>query len=575
MAPNDCPRVTASASASASVAPVASVTPGDPGETYDKPPQNILDVLRAPSPPVPYVSPVGDRILLVSWVDYPPIARVAEPYLRLAGVRVEPRSRAKHDTPGGYGIAPCARDLAITNVANASDVHVALPRGCADGFSWSADGKLFVFRNNSGDAVELWVGDAATGAVRAVPGVRLNPMLGGSVQWLADQKSVLVKMVPDDAGPAPAAQQAPFAPNVQETGGAKGESSTYETRDTLTSKHDEDLFDYYATSQLAIVELAPNREPSAVHRVGKPGIFSDIDAAPDGDHLLVETIHKPYSYVTTYDRFPHDVAIWDRTGKVTHAVASIPLADRVPVHGVRTGPRDFEWRATEPATLMWAEALDGGDWKVKVPARDKLMMQRGPFDAAPVEVMRTEQRFDGISFGAQGGLALVREDDENRHWTRTFIASLDDAKSKPSVLWDLSTDEHYKDPGRPVYRPLPNGFGCCVKAAIRFFSAARARRLTAIGRSSTGSISRRENPSASFAATRPRTNRFSRSRATTTGPSSRGISRRWIRRTRSRERSARPSRTQSPKKRRRARRRARSRTSPIRLPPCARSRSAS
>ena len=30
------------------------------------------------------------------------------------------------------------------------------------------------------------------------------------------------------------------------------------------------------------------------------------------------------------------------------------------------------WRATEPATLIWAEALDQGDWKVQVPNRDKV-----------------------------------------------------------------------------------------------------------------------------------------------------------------------------------------------------------
>ncbi|HSQ67583.1 MAG TPA: prolyl oligopeptidase family serine peptidase [Polyangiaceae bacterium] len=465
----ECPRGATTATPMASAAPVASASaPTDPGETYDKPPKDILDVMLAPSPPQPMVNPPGDRILLVSWVDYPPMTRVAEPFLRLAGVRVEPRTRARHDTPGGYGISPCARDLTITNVATGADTRVTLPRGCVDGPSWSADGTRFLFRNNSGTAVELWVGDAATGAVHAVEGVHLNPMLGRTAQWMPDQKSLLVKLVPADAGSPPAERSAPFAPNVQETGGTKGESSTYETRDTLTSKHDEDLFDYYATSQLAIVELASG----AVRPLGKPGIVRRVDASPDGEHFLVETIHKPYSYVTTYDRFPYDVAIWDRSGKATHTVASLRLADRVPVHGVPTGPREFEWRPTEPATLVWAEALDGGDWKAKVPARDKLMMARAPFDAPPAEVMRVEQRFDDISFGAAGGMALVRENDENRHWTRTFVVDVDHPKTKPSLLWDLSTDEHYKDPGWPVYRPLPNGFWVLRQSGDSIFTRA-------------------------------------------------------------------------------------------------------
>src|SRR5580765_591143 len=59
---------------------------------YDKPPQAILDVLHAPAAPTPYASPTRETILLVQWVTYPPIAQVAEPFLKLAGVRLEPRT---------------------------------------------------------------------------------------------------------------------------------------------------------------------------------------------------------------------------------------------------------------------------------------------------------------------------------------------------------------------------------------------------------------------------------------------------------------------------------------------------
>ncbi len=420
---------------------------------YDKPPKDVLDVLHAPSPPVPYVSPTGDSMLLVTWEEYPPMARVAEPFLRLAGVRVEPRTRRRHDTPGGYGITPCATDFTITNMTGAEN-RVTLPTGgCVDGPMWSADGKRFAFRNTAESAVELWVGDASSGAVHAIAGARLNPMLGNVVQWMPDQKTLLVKLIPDNLPPPPAAPLAPIGPNIQETSGQKGESSTYELRDTLSSKHDEELFDYYATSQLAVVDATSG----SIVRIGAAGIYTTVDAAPDGEHVLVESIHKPYSYVTTYGRFPRNVEVWDRSGKVTRSVASLPLADRVPVHGVPTGPRDFDWRATEPATLTWAEALDGGDWNVKVPARDKVMMQKAPFATAPVEIARTEQRFSGFSWCEQPSLALLHEYDENKHWTRTFTLDVDDRAAKPRALWDLSSDEHYKDPGRPVYRELANG----------------------------------------------------------------------------------------------------------------------
>src|SRR5215831_12358511 len=182
---------------------------------YDKPPQFVLDVLHAPPPPNPFVSPTNDRILLVSWVWYPPIAQVAEPFLKLAGVRVEPRTRRKHDTPGGYGIAPCAQTIALVDVATSRETAVTLPKdGCVDGLSWSADGKRFAFRNTAKDAVELWAGDAASGAIRRLGNARLNPMLGSSHQWMPDQKSILVKLVPDNAGAAPAGSAASVGPGV-------------------------------------------------------------------------------------------------------------------------------------------------------------------------------------------------------------------------------------------------------------------------------------------------------------------------------------------------------------------------
>src|SRR5262249_3494241 len=151
---------------------------------------------------------------------------------------------------------------------------------------WSADGKRYAFENIGADSIELWVGEAASGEVRRVAGVRLNPVLGGELQWMSDQKTLLVKTVPRDQGPPP---PAPTAPNVQEASGQKGPSSTYEVRDVLKSPHDADLFDHYATSQLALVDVAGGQ----VTPVGAPALYAGVSAAPDGEHVLVEKVHRP------------------------------------------------------------------------------------------------------------------------------------------------------------------------------------------------------------------------------------------------------------------------------------------
>jgi dipeptidyl aminopeptidase/acylaminoacyl peptidase len=436
-------------------APVAAQSNSPSG--YNQPPKYILDVMQAPSPPIPEVSPTQDAILLVSWQDYPSISRVATPFLRLAGVRVEPKNHSKHDTPAGYGITPCARDFELVHIAGAAQIHIALPEGACPGEPvWSADGKRFAFVNIALASVELWIGDAKTGEVHRVPGARLNPMLNDEMQWMPDQETLLVKLVPEGMGAPPPESTAPIGPSIQETEGEKGQSSTYENRDTLGNKHDEDLFDYFAASQLAFVDVTT----ATITSFGKPGNYSSLDPAPDGKHILVTAIHKPYSYVTTCYRFPRNIEVWDASEPsrvLTHTIASLPLADRVPIAGVPVGPRDFSWRATDPATLVWAEALDGGDWKVNVPARDKVMLLKAPFDSPAAEITRTEQRYVGFSWSEQPSIALVSEYDENRHWIRTFIVDVDDPKQKPRLLWDLSTDEKYADPGKPVTRQLANG----------------------------------------------------------------------------------------------------------------------
>lgn len=413
--------------------------------------------MQAPVPPTPVVSPTHDSMLLVTAQAYPSIARVATPYLKLAGVRVETRNHSKHDTPGGYGVVPCDTHYELLHLPNAKTFAVALPAtGCPGRPVWAPDGKHFAVANIATDSVELWVGDAATGAVHQLAAVRLNPMFGDDMQWMPDGKTLLVKLVPEGMGAPPAETAAASGPSIQESVGGKGQSSTYETRDTLRGTDDEDVFDYYASSQLAVVDATT----SALTPLGKPANYVSLDPAPDGRHILVETLHKPYSYVTTYDRFPLETEVWDITEPRTvavHTIFSRPLTDRVPVRGVPVGPRDFLWRATDAATLVWAEALDGGDWNVTAPFRDKVMLLKAPFTAEPVEIARMEQRYTGLDWTDKPGVALLSDYDDNRHQYRTFIVDVDHPEAKRRPLWDLSRDDAYANPGNPVTHPLPNG----------------------------------------------------------------------------------------------------------------------
>lgn len=412
---------------------------------YQKPTKDILDVLHAPPPPQPNLSPTRDRLLLVQWPRYDRISDLAEPMLRLAGVRVNPRNNALHGA--GYSTG-----LSLRKLDDPAETSVKLPAGARIGvIRWNAAGTMVAFINTTATGVELWVLDAASGRARRVPGVSLNLLLGSGLQWMPDGKTLLVKLIPSGRRTPPPAPTVPPGPRIEDSQGGAGASSTYEARDLLRGRHDADLFEHYASAQLALVQVPSGK----VTRLGKPAVLSGVSPAPGGRHLLVERLIRPYSYLRAHPRFPREVEVWGTDGQPIERVASLPLAEQVPIDGVVVGPRGHSWRPTAPATLIWAEALDGGDPKKKVSHRDRVMMK--PMAGAPAELHRTEHRFAGTSWIETGGQVLLSDFDRDRRWRRTFLLAADDRATPPRLLWDMSADERYADPGTPIYEMLPTG----------------------------------------------------------------------------------------------------------------------
>src|SRR5450759_3521707 len=116
--------------------------PGARAESsYRKPPQDVLDVLHAPPPPSAVISPTHDWMLLATPIPYPPISDLAQPMLRLAGVRVIGKNHGIH------GVRHWNK-FVMTKVADGSQLEVAVPAGAKARLPvWSADGKRFAFTN--------------------------------------------------------------------------------------------------------------------------------------------------------------------------------------------------------------------------------------------------------------------------------------------------------------------------------------------------------------------------------------------------------------------------------------------
>ncbi len=429
-------------------------------EPYRLPPPEIVSIVDEPPAPVASLDPTGATLLLAQGRAMPTIDDMAEPMVALAGYRLNPETNGRHNPT--YYVS-----LQLMSVADGSTRDVELPTGARAGMPrWSPDGKRFAFAMYRDDGIELWAGDTASAGVRRLGRGRLNETVGSAIRWMPDNRQLLCRFVPDDRAAPPERARRPVGPVIQETeSGRVSQVRTYQ--DMLTDPHDEALFEHLTTAQATLVDT----ETGDRQAIGRPAIFISLGPSPDGRFLFVSRAVHPYSYQVPARSFPAEAEIWNVDGTLAKHLTSHPLRDTTPIGGVPTGPRSYQWRATADATLIWAEALDGGDPKQDAPFRDRLLTLEAPFDGTPRELVRTRHRYWNVSWLDGRSEALVSEYDRDRRWTRTFLFDVDvparDGAELPEdthgpgatrLVWDRSTSDRYGDPGRPLSVRLPSGF---------------------------------------------------------------------------------------------------------------------
>ncbi len=421
-------------------------------EPYKLPPQEVVDILDAPPTPMVSMSPAGDIMALIERQSMPSIAEVSQPILRIAGIRITPATNSRQALFFNTGIS-------LKDVKTGATRKIGFPEGMKFTFpSWAPDGKSMALLRYLNEGVELWVIDVQTGTAKAVTPAVVNAVTN-AFGWLPDSRRLYVSLIPEDRGPAPEPPQVPIGPNIQETAGQFTKAPTYQ--DLLKTVFDEDLFDYYATAQLAIVDIAGD----PLRKVGRPGIFADVSFSPDLSYILVNRLKRPYSYsVPLYD-FARTYEIWDMDGALVHLLADLPPAENVPINGVPTGPRDVEWMTHKPSTLIWVEALDEADPEKEVPFRDRYLTLPFPFKESPRTVLRLKERASGLgyyrrsglTYFATPGLALASEYTWKKRWRTTYLVDLDHPEVTPKIWFDLSTQDRYNSPGTPVMMTLKSG----------------------------------------------------------------------------------------------------------------------
>lgn len=414
--------------------------------TYRQPPEPIASILDTAPTPLSSLGPDRSRLALFSRSALPPVAELAEPTLRLAGYRLNPRNNGPAN-----GRLTWLTGITFKAVADGREVVAALPAGARFiAPTWSPDGARVALLKDAPTGLELWVVDADTGAARALTGPIVNAAAGADLAWSPDSRAVLFRAVPEGRGPAPAPEIAPTGPVIEQTGARAAPVRTYQ--DLLGNPADERLFDHYFTAQLAIAGI-----DGRVTRIGAPGILLDAAFSPDGAYILQTRVKRPYSYAVPARLFPSETTVLDRAGRVVHQVADLPLRDNIPppFDAVAPGPRAVAWRADAPATLVWAEAQDGGDPRTPAEIRDRVFMLAAPFTEAPVTLVDLPQRYAGVTWGRDDAAIVNSRWFNTRRETRILVDPSNPGEGR--VIVERNYQDRYNDPGSALTEPNAAG----------------------------------------------------------------------------------------------------------------------
>ncbi|MEJ2542089.1 MAG: hypothetical protein P8188_19350 [Gemmatimonadota bacterium] len=230
---------------------------------------------------------------------------------------------------------------------------------------------------------------------------------------------------------------------------------TYPT--LLEDPHDEALFEHYTTSQIAEVGL-----DGSVRELGEPAMVESISLSPDGEHLLVTRIERPFSYITSYRDFPRATLILDRNGSRVSEVAYRPLDEGGGDDDGESEARGFAWLpdGSGLAFMRRAEQDEADDEALRP---DRIFRVDAPFDLEEAELLAESEhpiRSMSVSRDGEHLFATVVDGGEQgiAHWE--IDPESESAASDPTMIVAFhDTDDPTALPGELWTRETGNGVG--------------------------------------------------------------------------------------------------------------------
>lgn len=417
--------------------------------SYRTPPKEIADLLLAKPTPGVSIGGKAEWILFSERNSYPSVEELAMPEYRIAGLRLNPNNYSPSRQT-------YINNFSLKNIKSDQTFPVTgLPTPLfAGNISWNPSQNKIAFTHTTQKGVDLYVIDLSTKKATKTNKTYLNVVLGSGITWLNDN-TLIYRTATKPASAAPAKPLMPKGPTIQQNLGKAAPSVTYQ--DLIKSPFDEQLFEFFATSQL-VKNTAGVETP-----IGKPAIYGSVSLSPDKNYMLTETIRKPFSYLVSAFGFPSTVSVTDLSGKTVKVIAELPSSEGTPsgYDNAQNVPHGFDWRDDEAATLVWSKPLDSGLIKKDVPYHDAVYALSAPFAGTEKELFKTKTRFRGIQWG-DANLALIMEGLRSKQ--TSTVSRYNPTTGAVEELYSRNQTDAYGNPGSPV--TAKNKYGRQVIKAV-------------------------------------------------------------------------------------------------------------
>jgi dipeptidyl aminopeptidase/acylaminoacyl peptidase len=336
-------------------------------ESYATPPKELVDAVMAPRyKNVALANASPDKKWFLDEIGDGPVtmAVFSKPFHELGGLFVDfQANRARPLTIRN------SAGLQVISAADGSKKPIQIPNGVrVSNAAWSPDGSLVAFYVHTPDATHIWVADPMTGVSKQLTPKPVLATLVSSFDFSADGKKIAAVVIPDGRAPMPKAPSAPAGPQVKlADDGDRNRLRTFPS--LMATPYDFELLEWHATGQIVLLDVtppaaapargrAPKPVPATLRKIGQPQMVRSLDLSPDGQHLRVTRMVKPFSYVVPVSSFGSVDEVLDLDGKVMVELDKRPLNlgvqdDTQPPPDPAAGPGDAQAQQQGRRELAW------------------------------------------------------------------------------------------------------------------------------------------------------------------------------------------------------------------------------